>query len=784
MRVLLIFVFILVSKGLAAEVPKALKEGLTLAKFAGSDLVKHPTGMTFTKDGKLLVVESHNHFRPEGYEGPVNDQIIWLEDTDGDGAADKRSVFYNSDLVATMDIATHPLTGAIYVATRNEVLRLWDDNHDGVADPDRVERKLIFLDTESDYPHDGCSGITFDDLGNLIFGIGENLGSDYTLFGGGKPIVSDGGEGGNIWWSKADGTNLRRFATGFWNPFGICHAPGGYIFATDNDPGSRPPSRLHFVVYRGDYGFQYRYGRNGQHPFQSWDGELPGKLPMMHAAGEAPCDVIYHEGSLYVASWADRRIEHYPLKWNQTHFETERKVIVQGGPDFRPVAFAVAPDGALFCSDWVKSDYQLHGEGAVWRIEGWQAKSRKMPPPENRAALMRAGIEEGILEDRYWEDPWLAPAAIQGLSKLLGNDPEAFLPSSDLSHFAPRQRALILLARQKNDPEDLERLASLYLGDPDPTVQLLALKWISDEKLSASRGAVEGIAAKPPTPELFQAAITTLARLDDKPVTERDVQKLIGDRLKGKNVSPAVKRAAFRVLPDRANFLGVKDLNDIYETAETELKMDIIQTLQGHPNQELASKRIDRIVDSKKENVRVQDFGIGLKAPPAVPTDLKGRPAPDDMEGWFDWIEAIDKSGRTEVEMNDRGRIVFHQRCAMCHRVDGFGQAGGPDLSSIDERGVEHILRSVLQPGAEVAPQYEPWQLTLNDGSSRIGFLLGQKGGKSIFSDIAGNEFTLDYKDILTREQIAVSLMPEGLANLMSDDDFVFLLRYLSAPRE
>ncbi|MCB1088741.1 MAG: hypothetical protein KDM63_17020, partial [Verrucomicrobiae bacterium] len=172
----------LAASSIQAEIalPKIEDAGVTITKFAGSDLIKHPTGTTFTLDGKLLVIESNTHFRPEDYEGPKSDQIVWLQDTDGDGKADARSVFFETDLVATMDITTHPATGAIYVATRNEILRLWDKDQDGKADTDTIERRLIFLDTTANYPHNGLSGLSFDDSGSLFFGMGENYGADYT----------------------------------------------------------------------------------------------------------------------------------------------------------------------------------------------------------------------------------------------------------------------------------------------------------------------------------------------------------------------------------------------------------------------------------------------------------------------------------------------------------------------------------------------------------------------------------------------------------------------------
>ncbi|MDF1824591.1 MAG: c-type cytochrome [Verrucomicrobiales bacterium] len=785
-RFLLLIFSLLGTAPLSAESPRVLEEGMSIERFAGSDLIKTPTGLVFTGSGKLLVIESNTHFRPEGYEGPENDQIVWLKDTDGDGVADTRSVFYDTDLVATMDIAVHPDTGAIYVATRNEILRLWDEDHDGVADEDRIERRLVFLETEGTYPHDGCSGITFDDLGNLIFGIGENLGYPYVLKGSDGREISDHGEGGNIWWCDAAGGSLQRYSTGFWNPFGICHAPGGFVFATDNDPGSRPPSRLHFTTLGADHGFQFRYGRSGQHPFISWNGELPGTRPMLHGTGEAPCDVIYHEGYLYVASWADRRIERYPLSWVGTHFETNQEIMIQGDGDFRPVAFAVSPQGDLYCSDWVKSDYTLHGEGAVWKITGWESEPRPMPGAEDRIALMKAPVEGGKIADPgYWSDPWLTPALINTMggkrTVVLGE----YLPDPGDESYSAHQRALMLLAWRKNNPEDPTELSIQCLSDPDPTVQLLALKWISDEEIHAAHGAVEAIAKRPPSPELFLAAITALARLDGEALSDKAIQRLIGKELKKKNVTPEAKRAGFLVLGDRENFLSVEELKDLYSSADIELKIDVMLTLLVHPDREGAMAFASEVRDDASTPARVLRFAREAVGRSAMPVSgVESYPPATDLEGWKRFLDEVDLSDRDPEDVRDQGRVVFHRYCASCHQADGFGRLGGPNLSTIHERGIDHLLRSILDPGAEVAPQYEPWLITLEDRSSMMGFLLGQKGGNSVFADINGEEFIYSYKEIIKREQVSMSLMPPGLLMQMSKADIKALIEWLSTGRE
>jgi putative membrane-bound dehydrogenase-like protein len=433
------------------DAPRAIDPLLQVDLFAAAPDIVHPVGLTFDRAGRLLVIESHTHFRPKDYNGPARDRIRILIDTDGDGKADTFDTFYEGT-VATMGIATHP-DGSIYVATRNEVLRLRDLKGTGKADD---VKRIAFLDTKGDYPHNGLSGLAFDSRGNVYFGMGENLGADYKLIGADGTTLTGGGEGGNIYWCTADGGKLRKVATGFWNPFGVCRDIFGRIFAVDNDPDAMPPCRLLHVVEGGDYGFQFRYGRSGRHPFQSWDGQLPGTLPMVSGVGEAPCQVLSYEsdglpdkyrGSLLVASWADHRIERYEPKEHGASVTAERLPFIQGGKDFRPVGIAVAPDGSLFISDWVKSDYNLHGKGAIWHVRlrkphapDWPADPRlglfvKHRPLRDDAAQFLMRDAEG----RRWVRVQLANGDVRVRASSLAALIDAADPALDLPVIADKE---------------------------------------------------------------------------------------------------------------------------------------------------------------------------------------------------------------------------------------------------------------------------------------------------------------------------------------------------------
>ena len=375
------------------ETPVSADKRLVVELFAASPDIVHPIALDFDAKGRLLVVESHTHFRPANYNGPKFDRIRMFEDTDGDGKADKVTTFYEGT-THTMDMAVHP-DGSVYLATRNEIIRLRDTKGTGTADE---KTRIVVLETKGNYPHNGLSGLSFDSRGDLNFGIGENLGEPYKLIGTDGTTLTGGGEGGNVYHCSSDGKKLRRVATGFWNPFGSCRDIFGRLFVVDNDPDASPPCRLLHVVEGSDYGFQFRYGRAGRHPFQAWNGELPGTLPMVAGTGESPCEVISYEsdglppeyrGELLVPAWADHRLERYTLKPKGASFTAERKPFIQGGKDFYPSGLTVAPDGSLFVSDWGSRSYELHGKGTIWHVK-WKDAKPAVRSKEPKEAILSA----------------------------------------------------------------------------------------------------------------------------------------------------------------------------------------------------------------------------------------------------------------------------------------------------------------------------------------------------------------------------------------------------------
>jgi putative membrane-bound dehydrogenase-like protein len=400
--------------------PRSLDDRLKITLFAEDPLLNTPTGIDVDHTGRVWVIESNTHFPPEGYDKHPTDRLLILEDTDDDGKAEAKMFidgFTHSMSVAVRPIWLDPISFSeddkpdelkqrtqVYLATRREILLLEDTDGDNQCDK---QTRLVHLETEGNYPHNGLAGFAFDGLGNMYFGFGENLGADYKIIGRDGTTYSGGGEGGNIYQIQPDGTKLKHWATGFWNPHANCVDAFGRLFSVDNDPDSLPPCRLLHIIEGGDYGYRFRNGRKGLHPFTAWNGEIPGTLPMVAGTGEAPSGILAYEhdafpeeylGNLIVTSWGDHRIDRFQLQRKGSSFESVAEPFIVGGENFRPVGIALAPDGSLYLSDWVLRDYKIHGKGRVWRIRAKGATERVM---EKEKSLEQRLKSTYLLERRF-----------------------------------------------------------------------------------------------------------------------------------------------------------------------------------------------------------------------------------------------------------------------------------------------------------------------------------------------------------------------------------------------
>ena len=815
-----------------AELPPQIEiraPGVKLTLLAEHPDLVTPTGIAVDAKGNIWVASSHTHHRPQGYAGPAHDEILVF-----DREGKNRRVFYNRT-TATMHVETGP-DGWIYLAERSRILRVKDTDGDGVGD---VEENLATLDTVSDYPHNGLSGMAWNPEGGLVFSLGENFGKDWTLTSRDGVKLTGRGEGG-VFRCTADGKSLHRIARGFWNPFGICVRPDGEIFAVDNDPGSRPPCRLLTIVEGADYGFQWVYGSAPVHPFVAWNGELRGTLPMIFPSGEAPCAIVPLGGGMLVPSWSDHRIDYFPLTRKGAGYTSHRIQLLQGSDFFRPTCMARGPDGAFFLNDWVFSSYELHGRGRLWKLEIDPAKAawiQSADDPPNNATRLASALREDraqsgvpqLLAHARGGDPYLSDAALTALSRV------KWTPES-LRSLPPQDRVWALVALRRANLSEEKWVRALW-DDPDPEVRFECLRWIADAVLVNLLADVERLLARDDLDyRLFEAALATLNTLRGLPGAGVTDVPVLMDRITNPGTPARLKGFALRLVPPTHPKLTVSLLRELLSAGDAGLALEVVRTLAARDAGDARTLLAQIAADESRAPLLRAEAVVGLSASTspehhalllkladhgntalrnealralrssALTDDAKkalgdatrhhpesaplmralldpasinaGRPAFEDTSAWMRRLDAL--PGKADADAGRR--IFFHPRvamCATCHRHGGRGNVVGPDLSLIVQQGdAEATLRSILEPSREVAPQFYPTLLALKDGSSFTGIML-RSWSKEVYRDITGRERTFEKADILQRTELKTSLMPPGLAGSLTDEELRDLLAFV-----
>jgi putative heme-binding domain-containing protein len=125
-----------------------------------------------------------------------------------------------------------------------------------------------------------------------------------------------------------------------------------------------------------------------------------------------------------------------------------------------------------------------------------------------------------------------------------------------------------------------------------------------------------------------------------------------------------------------------------------------------------------------------------------------------------------------------RGREVFQQGCATCHRVGNEGHPVGPDLLGQLGMAEEALLKDILLPNERIRPGYETTLVQLADGGGVTG-ILKEDGATSLTLMLPnGVEQVLLRKDVTGVRRLATSLMP-GFAEGLSPADVAHVLGWL-----
>jgi putative heme-binding domain-containing protein len=131
-----------------------------------------------------------------------------------------------------------------------------------------------------------------------------------------------------------------------------------------------------------------------------------------------------------------------------------------------------------------------------------------------------------------------------------------------------------------------------------------------------------------------------------------------------------------------------------------------------------------------------------------------------------------------------RGSEIFHRPelgCIACHAINGQGGKIGPELSALGTaQPIDFIVGAILDPQKEVKEGYTSTSVTTTDGEEYQGYLVRQTAADVLLRDVLQNKEILLRRDTIREQKQHGSVMPPGLADLLTRSEFRDLVRYLS----
>ncbi|HTN73694.1 MAG TPA: PVC-type heme-binding CxxCH protein [Pirellulaceae bacterium] len=476
-------------------------DGFEVNLWAGDPQIAKPIHSNFDEKGRLWIASSEVY--PQIKPGqPATDKILVLEDTDGDGKADKTTVFADGLLIPT---GVLPGDGGCYVANSTELIHLKDTDGDGKAD----QRRVVLSGFGTEDTHHLLHTLRWGHDGQFYMNQSIYIHSHLETPWGVRRL-----NGGGIWRFRPENLALDVFCEGFVNPWGHQQNYWGQSFATDGAYGEGINYVFPGSVFVTAPGAKRRVeGLNpgspkhcgleivgGAHLPDDWQGNM---LTNDFRAHRVCRFVVTEDGSGYAS-------------------RQEVEVIKSTHVAFRPIDVKMGADGAIYIADWYNPIIQ-HGEvdfrdprrdhvhGRIWRVS---AKGRPLVKPVDYAKSTTPELLDLLKRQEDWIRLWsklelkrrgtgeVVPAVNAWLAKLDKNE----------AQYEHNRLEGLWVFQNLNEPN--EALLREVLASPDHHARAAAVRVASQwqEKLT-NPIAYYGAAVVDAHPQVRLEAVRALAKL-------------------------------------------------------------------------------------------------------------------------------------------------------------------------------------------------------------------------------------------------------------------------------
>jgi putative membrane-bound dehydrogenase-like protein len=477
-------------------------EGLEVTLFASEPMLRNPTNMDIDSRGRIWVTEGVNYrstFQSWGVLREGGDRILILEDTNGDGTADKETIFYQGpEINAALGICV--LGNRVIVSRSPDIFVFTDTNGD-----DRADRKDVWFSGIGGVDHDhGAHAFVFGPDGRLYFNVGNDGGRLKTADGNRYVVDRAGNEvhghgnpyrQGLVFRCNLQGGELETLAWNFRNNYEVAVDSFGTMWQSDNDDDGNQAVRINYVMEFGNYGFTdemtgagWRTQRTNMEdaiPQQHWHQNDPGVMPNLLVTGAgSPTGITVYEGRLLPRVFHDqmlhcdagpRVVRAYPVTSSGAGYEaTVVNLLESSDTWFRPSDVSVAPDGSVYVADWNDPGVGGHNMGDR-NLETMRGRIYRVAPAGHQSRVGKPDLEsaEGAVTALKSPNSATRFLAWTALHRLGDQAETALIRLWNDDNPRMRARALHLLARI---PGKERKYIAEALKDPDSDIRITGLR--------------------------------------------------------------------------------------------------------------------------------------------------------------------------------------------------------------------------------------------------------------------------------------------------------------------
>ncbi len=340
-----------------------LQDGYQIELFASEvDFpLANPVSIAFDAQGRLWVatMPSYPHYTPGN---PPNDKIIVLEDTDGDGRADKHTVFADS---LYLPLGFELGDGGVYVTQAPDFIFLKDTDGDGSAD----FRQVLLSGFGTEDSHHTLNTYEWGPDGALYMHMGTFLHTQVET-----PYGPRRGAYGNTWRYEPRTMKFDEYISyPYANPWGSVFTRDGTHLIADVSTG------MNYFAPPLTVAIDYPKKHMGMKDFLSSPSK-PKTCGLEIVSSRAFPDSV--QGNVLFNTFIGfQGIRQHKVSESGSGIVGHETVplLQSKDPNFRPVDLQFGPDGALYVVDWYDPIIQ-HGEqafrdpmrdqtrGRIWRI--------------------------------------------------------------------------------------------------------------------------------------------------------------------------------------------------------------------------------------------------------------------------------------------------------------------------------------------------------------------------------------------------------------------------------